>query len=189
MEEELLNLIGEYLVKQVKELILTPKPRFTKRGSMTKPSSPYNFNASGRLYNSVSYVLRDGEIDILMEDYGVDFVFGEGSFPGGGAYYPDIRAKGSKGGTSKLITELEKWVKAKIGLQGAKAKGMAFAVRKNLFKAGYKGYNLFTNEFQEDTGKYVSQLLEDPKYQELALGDIFDRINIFGNQQYNIAIG
>jgi len=188
MEEELLNLIGEYLVKQVKELILTPKPRFTKRGSMTKPSSPYNFNASGRLYNSVSYVLRDGEIDILMEDYGVDNVFGEGSWPGRGAYYPDTRAKGSKASVSPLITELEKWVKAKIGLQGAKAKGMAFAVRKNLFKAGYKGYRIFTDEFQTETGKYVETLLEQPQYQELVLGDIFDRINIFGTEQYNIAI-
>ena len=188
MEEELLNLIGEYLVKQVKELIKTPKPRFTKRGNMTKPNSPYNFYATGRLYNSVSYVLRDGEIDILMEDYGVDFVFGEGSFPGGGAYYPDRRAKGSKGGTSKLITELEKWVKAKIGLQGAKAKGMAFAVRKNLFKAGYKGYRIFTDEFQTETGKYVETLLEQPQYQELVLGDIFDRINIFGTTQYNIGL-
>jgi hypothetical protein len=156
---------------------------------MLKPRSPYNFKATGSLYNSVSYIIRDGEIDILMNDYGVDFVFGEGSWPGGGAYYPDTRAKGSKGGTSQLITELEKWVKAKIGLSGAKAKGMAFAVRKNLFKAGYAGYNLFTNDFQEETSKYIETLLEQPQYQELVLGNIFDRINIFGNEQYNIALG
>jgi hypothetical protein len=177
------------LVKQIKKLILTPKPRYTKRGNMAKPSSPYDFNASGRLYKSVSYVIRDGEIDILMEDYGIDFVFGEGSWPGGGAYYPDTRAKGSKANKSALITELEKWVRAKIGLQGAKAKSMAFAVRKNLFKAGYKGYRIFTDDFQEETGKYVESLLEQPQYQEAVLGDIFDRINIFGTQQYNIAIG
>ena len=178
MEEELLNLIGEYLVKQIKETIKTPKPRFTKRGNMTKPSSPYNFNATGRLYNSVSYIIRDGEIDILMEDYGANYVFGDGSWP-----------KGVKKSGGEFLKSLETWVKAKIGLSGAKAKIMAWVVRRNLFKAGYKGYNLFTNEFQNETGKYVSQLLEDPKYQELALGDIFDRINIFGNQQYNIAIG
>ena len=178
MEEELLNLIGEYLVKQIKETIKTPKPRFTKRGNMTKPSSPYNFNATGRLYNSVSYIIRDGEIDILMEDYGANYVFGDGSWP-----------KGVKKSGGEFLKSLETWVKAKIGLSGAKAKSMAWVVRRNLFKAGYKGYNLFTNEFQNETGKYVSQLLEDPKYQELALGDIFDRINIFGNQQYNIAIG
>ena len=188
MEEELLNLIGEYLVKQVKELIKTPKPRYTKRGNMLKPNSPYNFSATGRLYNSVSYIIRDGEIDILMEDYGVDFVFGEGSFPGGGAFYPDRRNKSQKQSTSKLITELEKWVKAKIGLQGAKAKSMAFAVRKNLFKAGYKGYRIFTDEFQNETGDYVESLLGLPQYQELVLGDIFDRINIFGIQQYNIGL-
>ena len=178
MEEELLNLIGEYLVKQIKETIKTPKPRFTKRGNMPKRNSPYNFNATGRLYNSVSYILRDGEIDILMEDYGVDFVFGEGSLP-----------KGTKKSGGEFLRSLETWVKAKIGLQGAEAKSMAYAVRKNLFKVGYKGYNLFTDEFQNETGKYVETLLEQPQYQEALLGDIFDRINIFGTQQYNLAIG
>ena len=172
MEEELLNLIGEYLVKQVKELIKTPKPRYTKRGNMLKPRSPYNFYATGRLYNSVSYVLRDGEIDILMEDYGVDFVFGEGSNPS----------------ERPPIAPIEKWVKAKIGLQGAAAKSMAFAVATNLKKVGYKGYRIFTDDFQDETGKYVSQLLEQPQYQELVLGDIFDRINIFGTQTYNLGL-
>ena len=28
-----------------------------------------------------------------------------------------------------------------------------------------------------------------PQYQELVLGDIFDRINIFGTQQYNLTLG
>lgn len=173
MEEELLNLIGEYLVKQVKELILTPKPRYTKIGNMLKPRSPYNFKATGSLYNSVSYIIRDGEIDILMEDYGVDFVFGEGSKP-------------SK---RPPIAPIEKWVKAKIGLSGAAAKNMAFAVATNLSQVGYKGYRIFTDEFQTETGKYVETLLEQPQYQELVLGDIFDRINIFGTQQYNLTLG
>ena len=178
MEEELLNLIGEQLVKQVKELILTPKPRFTKRGSMPKPSSPYNFKATGTLYNSVSYVIRDGEIDILMEDYGVDFVFGEGSKP-------------SK---PPPIAPIEKWIRAK-GItprnkkgQYSPVKSMAFAIAKNLSKVGYKGYRIFTDEFQTETGKYVETLLEQPQYQELVLGDIFDRINLFGTQQYNLAL-
>ena len=65
---------------------------------------------------------------------------------------------------------------------------MAFAVRKNLFKAGYKGYRIFTDEFQTETGKYVETLLEQPQYQELVLGDIFDRINIFGTQTYNLGL-
>ena len=65
---------------------------------------------------------------------------------------------------------------------------MAFAVATNLKKVGYKGYRIFTDEFQEDTAKYVSGLLEQPQYQEAVLGDIFDRINIFGTQQYNIGL-
>jgi len=173
MEEELLNAIGEYLVKQIKEQIKTPETRKTKRGNMTKPHSPYNFYATGRLYNSVSYIIRDGEIDILMEDYGIDYVFGEGSWP-----------KGTIKSGGEFLRSLETWVKAKIGLQGAEAKSMAYAVRKNLFKSGYKGYNLFTDKFQTETGKYVETLLEQPQYQEALLGNIFDRINIFGNETY-----
>jgi len=125
MEEELLNLIGEYLVKQVKELILTPKPRYTKIGNMPKPHSPYNFSSrgkSGSLYNSVSYVIRDGEIDILMNDYGVDFVFGEGSKPK----------------SPPPVKPIEAWFKARIGLQGAKARSMASAFQKNQSKLGYR---------------------------------------------------
>jgi hypothetical protein len=178
MEEELLNLIGEQLVKQVKELILTPKERFTKRGNMPKNPSRYNFKATGTLYNSVSYVIRDGEIDILMEDYGVDFVFGEGSRP-------------SK---PPPIAPIEKWIRAK-GItprnkkgQYSPIKGMAFAISKNLSKVGYKGYRIFTDKFQTETAEYVETLLQQPQYQQLVLGDIFDRINLFGTQQYNIAL-
>jgi hypothetical protein len=178
MEEELLNLIGEQLVKQIKKLILTPEERFTKKGNMPKNPSRYNFKATGTLYNSVSYVIRDGEIDILMEDYGVDFVFGDGSKP-------------SK---PPPIAPIEKWIRAK-GItprnkkgQYSPVKSMAFAIAKNLSKVGYKGYRIFTDEFQTETGKYVETLLEQPQYQELVLGDIFDRINIFGTQQYNIGL-
>jgi hypothetical protein len=177
MEEELLNLIGEYLVKQIKETIKTPKPRFTKVGNMPKNPSRYNFYATGRLYNSVSYIIRDGEIDILMEDYGANYVFGEGSHPQG--------KTNSKG---EFLRSLETWVKAKIGLQGAKAKSMAWVVRRNLFQSGYAGYKLFTEEFQNETNKYVETLLEQPQYQDLVLGDIFDRINLFGNETYTLAL-
>jgi hypothetical protein len=180
MEEELLNLIGEYLVKQVKELILTPKPRFTKIGSMPKPKSPYNFSSNGKngsLYNSVSYVIRDGEIDILMNDYGVDFVFGEGSKP-------------KKPLPRRVVEgELTSWVITKMRKSSKEAKSIAYAISHKLSKVGYKGYRIFNEEFQTETGKYVESLLEQPQYQELVLGDIFDRINIFGNEQYNLAIG
>ena len=177
MEEELLNLIGEYLVKQVKELILTPKPRFTKRGNMPKSPSRYNFKATGSLYNSVSYTLRDGEIDLLMEDYGVDFVFGEGSKP-------------KKPLPRRVVEgELTSWVITKMRKSSKEAKSIAYAISHKLSKVGYKGYRIFNNEFQEETGKYVESLLEQPQYQELVFGDIFDRINIFGNETYKLTLG
>ena len=169
--DEFLDLVGKYLVKEIKEKILTPTARFTKTGAPKKPPR-YNFNASGSLYKSVEYQIVDGEIIILMNDYGVDFVFGGGSKPKKPA----------------PIAPIEKWVKAKIGLQGAAAKSMAFAVSKNLSNVGYKGIPLLTENLQQDTFQYVNKLLEQPRFQDLVLDDIFDRVNIFGTTQYNIAI-
>lgn len=179
MEEELLNLIGKFLVEKIKERILTPTARYTKTGAPKTPPR-YNFSSnerSGTLYNSVEYVIRDGEIDILMVDYGVDFVFGGGSKPK--KPLPVATTKG----------QLTEWVVKKLHIAKPKATGIAFAISKNLSKVGYKGYNLFTDDFQNDTAEYIEGLLEQPQYQELVLGDIFDRINIFGTQQYNIALG
>jgi hypothetical protein len=126
-----------------------------------------------------------------MEDYGVDYVFGRGSYPGGGAYYPDTRT--ARGGTSALIDSLTKWAIAKFNMPIAQAKGMAFAVRKNLFKSGYAGYNLFQEEFETNIFKYVETLLEEPQYQDALLreqlGNVFDRINLLGKETYEISLG
>jgi hypothetical protein len=197
MFEELLNEVGAFLVKQIKEEIKTPRPRFTNPRARINPrqmkrNSPYNFYASGNLYNSVEYKVVDDELYILMLDYGVDYVFGDGSYPGGGAYYPDTRPKGAKQTTSQLITQLTKWAQDKLKLSPVKAKGMAFAVRKNLFKSGYAGYNLYQEDFVNSVNTFMETLLEKPEYQDAALreklGSIFDRINLLGTETYNIAI-
>jgi hypothetical protein len=69
---------------------------------------------------------------------------------------------------------------------------MAFAVRKNLFKSGYAGYNIYQQDFINDVNNYVDSLLELPQYQDAALkealGEIFDRINLLGTETFNIAI-
>jgi len=80
MENEFLDLIGEFIVELIRDEMTKPQARFTKTGA---PKSPprYNTIGTGALYDSVSYVVRDGEIDILMNDYGVDYVFGGGSKP------------------------------------------------------------------------------------------------------------
>jgi len=196
MLDELLNDIGKFLVYKIKQEIKTPRPRFTNPRAKINPrrmkrGSPYNFYATGKLWNSVEYRVDNGEIYILMEDYGVDYVFGSGSYPGGGAYYPDTRT--ARASTSALIDSLTKWAIAKFNMPIAQAKGMAFAVRKNLFKSGYAGYNLFQEEFETNIFNYVETLLEQPQYQDALLreqlGNIFDRINLLGTETYEISLG
>jgi len=184
MLEQILNDIGAEMVKLVKEEILTPRPRFTKKGNMVKRGSPYNFSSNqryGNLYNSVSYEVKDDEIYLLMADYGADYVFGDGSKPG-------------KKFISKYIveTKLEPWVRTKLRKSSPESKSIAYAIATNLTKVGYAGYKIFQEEFQEKVYRYVDTLLEKPEYQDQILreklGDIFDKINLLGQETFNIAI-
>ena len=162
--EELLNLLAQYIEQRLKREMGIPRARFTKVGKV--PKGNYNFVASGRLRDSVKAFVEGEDIVVLMEDYGIDYVFSDlaadrwgispadaGSFPGGGRYYPDTRQ--TRGTYSALIASLEKWVRDKIKLQGAEAKSMAFAIRKNLFKAGYKGLPLITDVVETDILKGI----------------------------------
>lgn len=184
MLEQILNEIGAEMVKLVKEEILTPRPRFSKVGDMVKRGSPYNFSSNqkyGNLYNSVSYEVQDDEIYLLMADYGADYVFGDGSKPG-------------KKFISKYIveTKLEPWVRTKLKKSSPESRSIAYAIATNLTKVGYKGYNIFQEEFQQNVYDFVNTLLERPEYQDeilkSELGDIFNRINLLGQETYNIAI-
>ncbi len=193
---KLYNSIGELLVKKVKAEMLLPRMRYTKRPRMAK-SLQYNTRASGSLYNSVRYELRVDEeggvdIDILMLDYGVDYVYGGGSLPGGGLYAEDTREKGIKGTKSPLITALQKWASNKLGLSEKSAKNMAFAVRKNLFKYGYGGIELYTPALQNDITNRALQLIEKAPFDALPVDEelraLFDRVNTFGNKTYSLFI-
>lgn len=191
MEEEFLNDIGRFLVEQIQQEIKRPRQRYSLEPKKLKGT--YNANASGKLYASIDYKVRDGEIDIIMEDYGADFLFGRGSWPGRGNYAKDTRPAGSKGKTSALITELTKWAKAKFNVPEAKAKGIAFATRKNLFKSGYAPIPLFDQSFQNTIYDKANELLANPEYAEALanglLDNIFDRINLFGKETYEITFG
>lgn len=192
MLDDFLKDLGVIMVDLVKTEIITPRPRFSKSPRQMKRNSPYDFKATGRGYDSVSYEVIDDQVFVLMEDYMVDYVFGDGSFPGGGRYSPDTRPRGSKGKKSALIDALTKWAMAKLNLPQNKAKGMAFAVRKNLFKAGYAGYNYQTDNFNQTISQEIETLLQSPKYVDSILDtsiqDIVDRINTLGQQTFNIAL-
>jgi hypothetical protein len=198
MEEQFLNELGEFLVGLIRLEIDDPnRNRYSKSPRLPKSPPRYKVNATGALKNSVSYVVRDNEIDILMNDYGVNNVFNPtesgGSFPGGGRYYPDLRSRGQKQSRSALITALIPWAQAKFGVSPAKAKGIAFAVRKNLFKSGYGGVPLFTEDFQTKVENQIDRLLDDPNYLEGLSNDfvdgLIDRINLFGKSDYNLLFG
>lgn len=186
MLEEFLNDLGKVMVELVRDEITTKRPRFTKSPRMMKRNSPYNFYATGRGWRSVSYeVIDQDQLYILMEDYMVDYVFGDGSKPS--------RPLGRKG-----IDSLMTWIRAK-GITPRDKKGrfmsiksMAFAISKNLNKVGYAGYNYQTEDFNNEVVNQIENLLERPQYQDLLLNnsiqDILDRINTLGQQTFNIAL-
>jgi hypothetical protein len=191
--DELLTLLAQYIEQRIKKEMTIPRARFSKVGNISKGN--YNFVGSGSLRDSVKAFVEGEDIVVVMNDYGVDFVFSDlaqqsgyegGSFPGQGRFYPDTRS--IKGTYSALLAALEKWVKAKIGLQGAKAKSMAFAVRKNLFKAGYKGLPLITDVVENDILEKLDQLLSREEFADVMVEDILDRINIFAQRDYDLTI-
>lgn len=196
MLENFLNDVGKFMVEKIREEILIKRDRYTKMPRRTKSRSTtwkgrniaipgrYNFSSNfqeGSLYKSVSYTIQDGEIYVLMNDYGVDYVFGTGSKP----RKPLPRAV--------VEGQLKLWVINKMKVPAAEAKSVAYAVSKNLSKAGYAGYALFQEDFMNDTYDYVNDLMDRPEYLDAyireELGDIFDRINLIGRETYSIAIG
>lgn len=199
--DELLKLLGQVIVQLVREEMLISRDRFSKgRGEMSK--GRYNFVATRKLYDSVEYKIIDDEIYIIMEDYGVNYVFSDlalattgepgGSWPGGGKYYPDTREKGQKGTYSPLLAALEIWVNKKLGIGGSKGKSIAFAVRKNLFKAGYKGLPLFTDRLNQKLNQKIDEILLDDRFVDIEIQDILDKVeNIrsLGSETYKISIG
>ncbi len=181
MLELLLDEIGKEMVVLIRKEIMTPRDRFTKQPVQPKRPPRYNFNATGSLYRSVDYEVIDEQIYILMNDYGADYVFGTGSKPS----RPAIGRQ--------AILSLQKWVQAKLRKPAPEAKRMAFAIGRKLHKVGYKGYNIFNEEFNNGVYSFVDDLLNRPEYQDAILreqlGDIFDRINLLGQQSFNIALG
>lgn len=195
MEEQFLQELGRYIVWRVRIEMMTPQPRYTKAGRMPKPFSPYDTIATGRLKDSVATIIRDGLIYLVMEDYGVENVYSDlldgdsGSWPGGGRFRVDTRPPEARQAYSPLIQALTIWAQKKIGLNLAQAKGMAFAVRKNLFKAGYAGIPLITKSVNDDIIAQAEILLNQPQYEGLYINKILDRLVLIGQSSYNINLG
>jgi hypothetical protein len=196
MEEQFLIALGEYIKLRVRKAIKDPnRARYTKMGRIPKNPPRYNTYASGKLYNSVDYRVLDGLIYLFMEDYGVDYVFNDlldeqaGSFPGQGRWAKDTRAPEAKGTTSPLLNALMKWIVDK-GIPTTNVKGMAFAIRKNMFKAGWAGTPLFTPDVNRDILNESERLLGLPEYQGFVINNILDRFTLLSKSsaQFNLGI-
>jgi hypothetical protein len=195
MEEQFLIALGEYIKLRVRKAIKDPsRARYTKMGRIPKSPPRYNTYASGKLYNSVDFRVIDGLIYIFMEDYGVDYVFNDlldeqaGSFPGQGRWGGrDTRQ--TKGGSSALLTALMKWIVDK-GIPTTNVKSMAFAIRKNMFKAGWAGTPLFTPDVNRDILNESERLLGMPEYQGFVINNILDRFALLSKSsaQFNLGI-
>jgi len=193
MEEQFLNDLGKFLVVLVRaEIDRNDRARFSKSPRIPKNPAQYRVNASGKLKDSVGYKVENGEILIVMNDYGVNNVFQidseAGSFPGGGRY-----ATGRGTGKSLLIPALTQWAKAKFKKSEKESRSIAFAVRKNLFKSGYGGVPLVDENFQNLTLTEINNLLDKDEYREALsnefLDGLLDRITILGKSSYGIIFG
>jgi hypothetical protein len=93
--------------------------------------------ASGKLYDSIRYVMEVGRsritLSFLMADYGT--YVDKGTKP---SKYADMEGKG-KGKKSKFITSLQKWCRIK-GLP----EGLAFPIRKKIWREGLPSTQFFT---------------------------------------------
>jgi len=208
-KKEFLDRIGKFLQSRVRDEIKKPKTRYRKRPREVNSASPYMVYGSGKLWDSVEYNIRGLDksiispqtsvnIDILMNDYGVDYVFGRGSFPGGGNYAYDTRSPEDRLSKSPLITALTEWARTKPGLNlpVAEATKMAYAVRRNLFKYGYGNVELITYDFEEDIFSFIQSQYQAPQFQDYVLSDLLGVdiddfvdgvINIFGKETIQFA--
>ena len=125
---EFIKKFGKQVEAEIKSRLLT---KYAHRNG-----NSYDKKASGKLYKSIKFQYRESlkqlEASWRMEDYGVYVDKGVKKHP------EYLKGKGS-GGKSKFIESLMKWCRTK-----GKPEGMAFAIRRNIWKYGIAPTNFFT---------------------------------------------
>ena len=125
----------KYLNKYGKQVVAEQKTRLTSN-AVRGTNYPKPGFAKGKLFKSLTYELDETELAIsfVMEDYGMYVDKGVKPHP---EYLQPRKKKSAK--KSKFIEALKKWCKVK-GLP----EGMAFPIRRNIWKFGIKPTNFFT---------------------------------------------
>lgn len=182
MEDQLLQELANFTEGWIKDQLRNRKfERPNKIGGIINPS-PRRLQGTGRLEQSVEVRVDDGDILVIMEDYGADILFGEG------------RRAGAKQPPSDKIRQ---WARIAIpgfvNLQESQQKGIAFVIARNIGQRGIGALNLFNlydeevfNEFQT----VINELLERDDFAALGLDveELLDRIILLSNNNLELTI-
>ena len=181
MEEQLLREVGVVVEKWVKNQIQNKKfTRFDKSGKIIKPS-PRKIYGTGQLLNSVEVRIDNGDILILMEDYGADILFGEG------------RRSGAKQPPTAPIKTWLRTIPKFAGLSETKLKGLSFVIARNIGRRGYSALDLFREEQFEDEvfdtlEDKIDEIIQRGEFNQLGLNvdDLINKIILLSSQSMEI---
>lgn len=192
MEEQLLREVGVVVEKWVKNQIQNKKfTRFDKSGKIIKPS-PRKIYGTGQLLNSVEVRIDNGDILILMEDYGADILFGEGRRAD-----PTFKYKRKNKNTeSKFISNIRTWMRTVPSFQGLEQKklnSISFAIVRNITKRGIEALDLFREEQFEDEvfdtlEDKIDEIIQRGEFNQLGLNvdDLINKIILLSSQSMEI---
>ena len=129
---------------------------------MIKELERQGHTLTGNLVQSFDTVLKDSlSIDFIMEDYGLSLNYGIKP-----QNIPFTPTPPVRGGTSKYIQGLIRWVRLKGIATGEKAKGIAFAIATKHKKYGYPlgkkigFFNIALDNSEEQIIKYIQNYVE-----------------------------
>lgn len=118
---------------------------------------------TGNLVQSFEVILKDSlTIEFLMEQYGLSLNYG--IKPANIPYSPEPRGRGGK---SKFIQGLIRWVKLKGIATGDKAKGIAFAIARKQKEKGFPltgkigFFDIAIEKSEDGIIRYIEQYIED----------------------------
>lgn len=192
MEEQFLQEVGQVLVGWVKDRIKNKKfERLNKIGG-TIPPSPRKIYGSGNLERSVEVRIEDGDILILMNDYGADILFGEGR-----REQPEFKS-GRKIDIVGIppVNKIRDWMKTVPsfrGLSQKKMEGISFGIAINIAKRGIGALDLFREEqFEDEVNQTIEEMIdtliqrEDYKGLGLDIDEVIDKIILLSTDSFEL---
>lgn len=142
------------------------------KGRSLTGQAPKSIAGSNTLYSSIQGQITEDGFEILMNSYW-EFV-NYGVQPN--SNYTGITDRANpRGGSSPFISSLQKWGQKKLGLNPKEALGLAFGVRRNIFRFGIAATGFFeaatanlADDFELSLEEQMGKTIED----------FFDKLNL-----------